>query len=155
MDHLNSLIHAVLFALLALSGTTVLFLVILLAARLRKKDPSGLKTVATWTGIATSVGSFAIAALNVTLPIGVLQSSDPAYEAIRNFYAAIQTKQCSNAWALIHDARKTELKDKDFGEPEFCKSYGTTQTYSNLEIQRQDTKNEAVAARRYRVAYDV
>jgi hypothetical protein len=113
------------------------------------------KKIVTWAGIATSIGSFAISALNVTLPIGVLPKSDPAYQAIDKFYTMIQTKNCSNAWNLIHSARKKELDDKSFGEMEFCGSYGTTLTFRNMEIQRKDNKNDALPARMYRVSYDV
>jgi hypothetical protein len=155
MDKLNSLLHAVFYTLFALSGTTVVFLVILLVAWMHKKDYATLKKIATWTAIATAVGSFAIAALNVKLPIGILPESDPAYQAIRTFYTAIQIKQCDSAWSLVHSARKKELKDKDFGEAQFCESYITTRTIENMDIQRQESKNAADLTRTYRVAYDV
>jgi hypothetical protein len=155
MDNLNQLMHAVFYTLLALSGTTVVFLLVLLVAWLRKKDYATLKKIAMWAGIATSVGSFAIASLNVKVPIGILPESDPAYLAIRTFYEAIQSKQCSNAWRLVHSARKKELKDKAFGEEEFCGSYKTTLTFENMDIQRQERKNDAIPTRIYRVAYDV
>lgn len=155
MDNLNTLLHTVFYTLLGLSGTTIVFLLVLFVARLSKKDYSVPKQIATWAGIATSIGSFAIAALNVNLPIGVLPESDPAFQAIKTFYTAIQSKKCSDAWSLIHSARKMELKAKDFGEGEFCGSYGTTLTFENLDVQRQESKVDVIPARIYRIAYDV
>jgi hypothetical protein len=157
MPNLNSLLHGILYGLLLLSGSTIFLLVFMLGARLRKKDYRAPKKVATWAAIATSVGSFAIGALNVKIPIGILPESDPAYETIKNYFSAIQGKECSNAWGMIHAARKKELKDKnkDFDERQFCESYSTTLTYENLDIQRQNTKNDGVSTRIYRVAYDV
>lgn len=155
MDNLNSLLHALFYTLLALSATTVVFLLILLVARLRKKDYATPKKIATWAGIVTSVGSFAIAALNVKVPIGVLPESDPAYQAIKLFYTAIEGENCPQSWSLIHSARKKELKDKGFSEAEFCGSYATTLTYTKMQIQRQQSENDATSTRIYRVAYDV
>lgn len=155
MENLNWLVHALLYALLAFSGTTVLFLAVLFVARARNKDYTAPKKIATWAGIASSVGSFAIAALNVSLPIGILPETDPAYEAIKTYYTAIQGKPCSEAWTLIHSARIKELKDRDFGEEEFCRSYGTTLTFDHMEIQRLERKNDAMPTRIYHVAYDV
>jgi hypothetical protein len=155
LNNLNSLLHTVFYTLLVLSGTTVVFLLVLVVARLRKKDYTAPKIIATWAGVATSVGSFAIAALNITLPIGILPESDPANQAINTFYTAIQSQHCSKAWSLVHSARKKELIDKAFGEVQFCDSYGSTLTYQNMEIQRQVSKTDSIPARIYRVAYDV
>jgi hypothetical protein len=155
MESLNSGIHAVLYVLLGLSGATLILLLVLLVAQVRKKDYSAPKRIAIWAGIATSVGSFAIAALNVSFPIGILPQSDPAYQAISTFYSAIQSKRCRDAWILIHSARKAELMERHFSEVEFCGAYETTRTYDNLNIERQDTKQERTAARSYRVSYDV
>jgi hypothetical protein len=48
---------------------------VLLVAWLRKKEYKALKKIATWAAIATTVVSFAIAALNVKLPNN--QGADP------------------------------------------------------------------------------
>jgi hypothetical protein len=155
VEPINLLVSWALYVLLFLSAVTIAFFVVVLLARVFwKKDLTAPKTVAAWAGIATSVGSFAIALLNANLPIGVLPDSDPAAAAIRTFYAAIQSEQCKKAWTLIHAARKEELRKTSFGERQFCDAYETTLTYRNMTLIRQDNKKDGTT-RIYHVAYDV
>jgi hypothetical protein len=153
---LNQTIHVVFYVLLALSSTTLVFLIMFLVQRcVRKRDYTAPKIIATWAGVCTSVGSFALSIVNFNFPIGILPEQDRAAEAIKQYYEAVQDRRCDDAWNLIHSARKKILADdRNFARDQFCEAYETTQTYQNLELVREDKKN-LMTSRLYRVAYDV
>lgn len=157
MMTLNILVHGAFYALLVLSSVSLISIIVVIGLRLRRKREYSIpRAIATWAGICTSVGSFAIAMVNFNFPIGVLPESDPAFQAIRTFYEDIQNENCDGAWKLIHSARKAILaREYGFGRDQFCDAYVTTQIYHNLAIRREDDKGDLISSRLYRVAYDV
>ncbi len=157
MATINQIMHLAFYVLLALSGVTIFSIIVFVAIRaVTKRDYEIPRTIATWAGICTSVGSLSLSILNFNFPIGILPETDPARDAIRSFYDSIQARDCDNAWQLIHTARKKILEAEfRFGRDQFCDAYRSTQIYEGLEITREASKTDLVSSRTYRVTYDV
>ena len=155
---LNAIIRIGLFALLACSVVTLIFVCVVFLRRVKKqKEAATAESIATWLGGITAVGTFCIGALNVTAPIGILPEADPALNAIKTFYSLIQGRECEEAWKLIHPARKDilEKEGRGFGVVQFCNAYRTTNTYENLQITKSKDTAGIPGSRIYRVSYDV
>lgn len=156
----NTIIRIILYLLLFLSICTIFFLIVPFLRRIKDENKSATaKTIATWLGGITAVGTFCIAALNVKAPIGILPESDPAIASIKKYFSYIQVKGngCEQAWALIHPERKQILANEHHGYDvtHFCKCYQTTTTYENLQITNINDSKGVGGSKTYRVSYDV
>jgi hypothetical protein len=148
---LNQLVNflvgfVVLFSLL----TLLCGILLLILQNYKKKSGVNLvKSVTVITGVLAATGTLWVKATgaHVTPP-------DEARETINAFYHHVEGKDFSQAYDLIHSARKDEMKLQKRDYNGFKDAYASTRDYRNLQITF-DKAEEETSSRWFLVAYDV
>ena len=97
-----------------------------------------------------------VATLNMSTPIGIVQTPGEGKRTIEHFYDAVQDRDFDTASRLIHPARLDEVRKTipTFGRDQSAETYATTREYKNRAITRLTADGDA-PARLYEASFDV
>jgi hypothetical protein len=155
MAHVIPYLQQILYVLLVTSAATLLLF--LLSVLLRSGPRvSSMISIAKPIAAITSLGTFIIALLNLSVPIGVIPPPDKAEQTIHEFYRAIQDRNFDTAYVLVHPARLDEIRKTrpHFDRGQFSETYATTRNYRNRSVCLLSS-GEDKTGRLYAVTFDV
>ena len=142
---LRYLVQAVLgLSLLTLLGGTLY----LAFSLLRKRGVGIMKVLTTVAGILTAAGTLVLKGSGAKVT-----TLDESRNVVVAFYDDVQRKEFSQAYDLIHDARKQEMKGQGRGYDDFRQAYASTRDYRNIQIDFDQA--ESPTSRLYWVSFDV
>jgi hypothetical protein len=136
-------------AVVALSLVTLLAGILYLALSVLQKRGAGtVRALTIVTGILTAAGALWIKASGAQVT-----THDEARDTICTFYDHVQRKDFAQAFDLVHDARKEEMKQQGRTYEDFKKSSESVREYRNIQIDFEQA--ESNTSRLYWVSFDV